>query len=395
MFLRELLQKRKIKSAERKNVPRFFLCAIRDLIFQMNEKVRVGIIGTGFARTVQIPAFQKIRNVEVVSVASAHAENAGRVAREFGIAHFTDDWRETVGREDVDLICITTPPVFHKEMTLLALAENKHVLCEKPMAMTADEAREMTQKAAEKNILALIDHELRFLNGRRKAREILQSGEIGKIRHAKYNFRAPHRGSPDSPWNWWSEISMGGGALGAIGSHVFDSLRWFTSAEIAQIFCQLQTHVKQRRDPKSSEIKRVTTDDEANLILRFADGEFCEDATANVSLSMVEYPSYQNRVEFFGTKGAIRVEYDGEFFIGKPDGETWNKVEFDLNEGLENARDTGWNNGFLTLASEIVRAIQNGETTVENAATFADGLQVQLLMDAARKSDELGAAVEL
>lgn len=361
----------------------------------MKEKVRIGIIGTGFAKTVQIPAFHQVEGAEIVSIASAHLENAEMTARDFGIAHFTDDWRETVENEAVDLICITTPPVFHKEMTLLALRSGKHVLCEKPMAMTADEAKEMLDAAAGKNVLALIDHELRFLNGRRKAKEILQSGEIGKIRHAKYNFRAPHRGSPESPWNWWSETSMGGGALGAIGSHAFDSLRWFTNAEIAQVFCQLQTHVKERIDKKSGEMKRVSTDDEANLILRFADGEFCEDATANVSLSMVEYPAYQNRIEFFGTKGAIRVEYDGEFFIGKPDSETWRKVEIDLNEGLENVRDTGWNNGFLSFAAEIIEAIQTGELTIENAATFADGYQIQLLMDAARKSNETGAIVKM
>lgn len=361
----------------------------------MKEKVRIGIIGTGFAKTVQIPAFHQIENVEIVSIASAHAENAEMTARDFGIAHYTGDWRETVENEAVDLICITTPPVFHKEMTLLALEHGKHVLCEKPMAMTADEAREMTEKAAGVNVLALIDHELRFLSGRRRAREILQSGEIGVIRHAKYNFRAPHRGSPDAPWNWWSDIKSGGGALGAIGSHVFDSLRWFTNSEIKQVFCQLQTHVKERRDKQSGEIKQVSTDDEANLILRFADNEFCEDATANLSLSMVEYPAYQNRVEFFGTKGAIRVEFDGETSIGKTDGETWHKVEIDLNESVEGVRNTGWNNGFLAFATEIVAAIREGKMTIENAATFADGYQVQLLMDAARKSNETGAIVKL
>ena len=361
----------------------------------MKEKIRIGIIGTGFAKTVQIPAFHQIDGAEIVSIASAHSENAEMTARDFGIAHFTGDWRETVINEAVDLICITTPPVFHREMTLLALEHGKHVLCEKPMAMNAAEAREMTEKAAEKNVLALIDHELRFLKGRRKAQEILQSGEIGKVRHAKYNFRAPHRGSPDSPWNWWSDINAGGGALGAIGSHVFDSLRWFTDSEIKQVFCQLQTHVKTRRDKESDEIKQVTTDDEANLILRFADGEFCEDATANLSLSMVEYPAYQNRVEFFGTKGAIRIEFDGETSIGKPDGETWNKIEFNADEGIEGVKNTGWNNGFLAFATEIIAAIREGKTTVENAATFADGYQVQVLMDAARKSNETGAIVKI
>lgn len=361
----------------------------------MNEKIRIGIIGTGFAKTVQIPAFQKISETEVVSVASAHLENAETVARKFNIRHFTGDWRETVAHPEVDLICITTPPVFHREMTLFALAQNKHVLCEKPMAMNAAEAREMLEAAEKKNLLTLIDHELRFLNGRRAARDVIRSGEIGKIRHAKYNFRAPHRGSSDLPWTWWSDAEAGGGALGAIGSHVFDSLIWFTDAEISDVFCQMNTHVKERWDEKSDKAKLVTTDDEANLILRFADNEFCEDATASVSTSMVEYPIYQNRVEVFGTKGAVRVEYDGEFFIGEAGKEAWRKVEIDLNESLENVRATGWNNGFLAFAAEIIESLQAGKTVVENAATFADGYKIQLLLDAARKSNETGAIVKL
>ena len=361
----------------------------------MKEKVLVGIIGTGFAKTVQIPAFQKCEGAEVVSVSSARLENAERVARNFDIAHFTDDWRKTIENERVDLVCITTPPVFHRAMTMFALEHGKHVLCEKPMAMNAAEAREMLAKSKEKNVLALIDHELRFLNGRREARRMIESGEIGKIRHAKYNFRAPHRGSADSPWNWWSDIDAGGGALGAIVSHVFDSLRWFTNAEISSVFCQLQTHVKKRTDAKSGEMREVTTDDEANLILRFADGELTEDATANISVSMVEYPIYQNRAEFFGTTGAIRVEYDGEFFVGKAGEETWRKVGVDLNEGIDGARATGWNNGFLAFAAEIVEALRTGKTIVENAATFEDGYKIQLLLDAARKSDETGVTVKL
>src|SRR5215207_688555 len=134
----------------------------------MKEKVGIGIIGTGFARRVQIPAFLACENARVVSVASGHAENAEAAAREFGIAHHTDDWRATVENEAVDLVCITTPPDTHLAMTLAAIGAGKHVLCEKPMAMTVREAQAMTDRAKEHGVLALIDHELRFLHGRRK-----------------------------------------------------------------------------------------------------------------------------------------------------------------------------------------------------------------------------------
>ncbi len=357
--------------------------------------MKIGIIGTGFARKVQIPAFLQCDGAEIVSVASGNIKNAENVAKEFNIEHFTDDWRETVKYKDVDLICITTPPDLHKEMTLFALERGKHILCEKPMAMNAAEAEAMTGKAKNSGVLALIDHELRFQKGRQKAREILRNGEIGKIINAKYNFRNASRGSLDVAWNWWADEKQGGGALGAIGSHIIDSFLWFLDADIASVFCRLKTHVKQRRDEKSGEMREVTTDDEASLILLFADGDLTEDATGIVSVSMVERPKYQNRIEFFGTEGAMRVGHCGEIWLATKDDKYWREVEVSFDKPLENVADTGFSRGFTSFAPKIIEAIRAGNIKIENAATFADGLKVQKVLDAARKSNETGAIVNL
>ena len=361
----------------------------------MKEKVGIGIIGTGFARRVQIPAFLACEKAHVVSVASGHLANAESTARECGIEHFTDDWRAVVENKEVDLICITTPPATHFEMTQAAIEAGKHVLCEKPMAMNVGQARAMTEKAKEKNILALIDHELRFLHGRRKAFEMLRGGVIGKIRHAKANFRAPHRGDANAAWNWWSDKTAGGGALGAIGSHIIDSLRWFLETEIAQVFCRLQTHIKQRKDSRTGEMREVTSDDEANLILHFSGGELTADATGQVSVSMTEYPKYQNRMEFFGEKGALRVEARGEVFLGLAGESDWAEIEIDLGRNVEGVPDTGFARGFMNFAPAIVEAILNGQTEIEQAATFEDGVKVQEVLDAAHESSETGCLVKI
>ena len=361
----------------------------------MREKVGIGIIGTGFARKVQIPCFLECEDTEIVSVSSGRLENAEATAKEFNISHWTDNWRETVSHTDVDLVCITTPPDMHREMTLFAIKNGKHILCEKPMAMSEREAIEMTEKAKEKGVLALIDHELRFQDGRQKAFEMLRRGDIGKIRHAKYNFRAPHRGDPDIAWNWWSDEAQGGGALGAVGSHVIDSFLWFLGTDISQVFCQLQTHIKQRRDEKSGEMREVTSDDEVNMILRFADGDLTEDATANVSISMTEYPNYHNYVELFGSKGAIRVEHRGEIFLAKAGENDWQKIEFGLGKAVEGVADTGFSRGFMEFAPKIVEAIREGKTEIEHAATFADGLKVQVVLDRAVESSKSGCAAQI
>lgn len=362
----------------------------------MNKKtVRIGIIGSGFARSTQIPGFLFCPNTEIVSIASRSLENAERTAKEFNILHFTDNWRETVERDDIDLISIVTPPIYHREMSLAALESGKAVLCEKPMAMNAAEAKEMLNKANEKGLLALVDHEMRFVNGKRLAQEMMRRGDIGKIRHAKYFFCNAMRGNADLPWTWWSDLEFGGGALGAIASHTIDSFRWFLDTEISSVFCQLNTHIKQRPFAAKAELKQVTSDDETLMILRFAENELTEDATASVSLSMVEAGNYRNTVEFFGTKGAIRIEDGGEIWLADITENIWKPVEIDLGEVAPQMKAGGWSRGFTNFAKDIVAAIQEGKIAVENAATFEDGYKVQIVLDAARESNENGAIVKI
>src|SRR5687767_4352475 len=180
----------------------------------MKDDVRIGIIGAGFARTTQIPGFKNCEVAQIVAIASAHRENAEQVAREFGIPKVEDDWRGVVARKDVDLVSIVTPVVTHCEMTLAALDAGKAVLCEKPMAMNADEARRMMERAKEKGLLALIDHELRFLPGRLAVAKLVRDGAVGRVWHARSSFSSGQRADLNRPWNWWSDVKQGGGALG-------------------------------------------------------------------------------------------------------------------------------------------------------------------------------------
>ena len=357
----------------------------------MSKRVGIGIIGTGFARRIQLPAFRACENAEIVSVASGSIENAESTAREFGIGHFTSDWHETVSHPDVDLVCITTPPKLHREMTLFALEHRKHILCEKPMAMNVSEAEHMTAAARNVGVLTIIDHELRFQPGRHKAFAMLRDGAIATIRHVKYLFQAAYRASPSVPWNWWSDIEEGGGALGAINSHIIDSFRWFLGAEVSSVFCQLQTDIKQRR--QGDEMRAVTSDDQANMLLRFADGELTDDATGLVSVSMTEGPIHRNRIEFHGTEGAMRIEDRGETFIARQGETDWTEIEIEPTEMAERMPETGFPIGFMHFARRIIDAISKGENTIEYAATFADGRAVQRVIDAARESDKAGRVI--
>ncbi|HXC71745.1 MAG TPA: Gfo/Idh/MocA family oxidoreductase [Pyrinomonadaceae bacterium] len=355
--------------------------------------VGIGIIGTGFARTTQIPGFRDCMGTKVVAIASRNRERAEAVAKEFGIEYVADNWQELVAHSDVDLVSVVTPPSTHMEITTAALDQRKAVLCEKPMALNAAEAATMVEKARAAGVLALIDHELRFLNSRRVMHGMLQTGAVGLVRHCNYVFRSDYRAIADRAWDWWSDETMGGGALGAIGSHVVDSFRWILSTEITKVLGMLSTHIKERRDRASGGMRTVTTDDEAKLLFHLADGPHTREATGAASISVVEQGKYENRLEIYGTKGALMVEETGELWISPTGSGVWRPVQVEQDHMAQGMREGSWSRGFTAFAVAICEAMRAGRTTVKDAATFEDGYQVQLVLDAIRASNESGCWV--
>jgi predicted dehydrogenase len=350
------------------------------------KTIGIGIVGAGFARTTQIPAFRNCKGARIVAITSRHRENAERVAKEFGIEHVANDWRELVCRDDVDLVSVVTPPSTHMEITLAALECRKAVLCEKPMAMNADEAKRMTDRAQQAGVLALIDHELRFLSNRRTMRAMLHQGEIGIVRHCNYVFRSDYRNL--GAWDWWSDESMGGGTLGAIGSHAIDSFRWILGTEVSQVCGMLSTHVDERPDKTSGTMRRVTTDDDVKMMFRFAESPLTKRTTGTASLSVVESGKHENRLEVYGSKGALMAEEGGELWHSPAGAGDWRPVRVDQDPIAPGMRDGSWARGFTAFSCAIVDALREGRKTVEGAATFEDGYRVQLVLDAARASNE-------
>jgi predicted dehydrogenase len=353
------------------------------------KTIGIGIVGAGFARTTQIPGFSNCKGARVVAITSRHREHAASVAEEFGIEHVASDWKDLVARDDVDLVSVVTPPATHMEITLAALERGKAVLCEKPMAMNAAEARRMTDRAREAQVLALIDHELRFLSSRRKMRAMLHSGAIGTVRHCNYVFRSDYRGVLGT-WDWWSDVTMGGGTLGAIGSHAVDSFRWLLDAEVSEVCCVLSTHFAERPDKTSGTMRRVTSDDTVRMLLRFAESPLTKGATGSASLSVVESGRLQNQLEVYGSSGALMVEETGELWHSPAGSGNWRRVDVEHDTVAPGMRDGSWSRGFTAFSCAIVEALKEGRTTVAGAATFEDGYRVQLVLDAARASNDSG-----
>src|SRR5438445_753213 len=145
--------------------------------------IRVGIIGAGFARRVQLPGLRLVPGVEVTAVASGHRANAEATAKEFGIRRVYDDGEQVARAPDVDLVIVSSTPDSHARFAIAALEAGKHVLCEKPTAVSATEAQRMLDASERRpRQIAWVDHEIRYEPNRRKARDLIRAGAIGEGR---------------------------------------------------------------------------------------------------------------------------------------------------------------------------------------------------------------------
>jgi predicted dehydrogenase len=305
-------------------------------------------------------------------------ESAAATAKEFDVPHAFDDWRAMLSSQEFDLVCIATPTDTHAEMALAALEAGAHVLCEKPTAMNAEEARAMRDRARELGRVAMMGHELRFNPNRIKLAELIRSGAIGEVRHA-------HISNIGSGWSnpagrpkgdWWSLAERGGGRLGANGSHQVDLLRWWFG-EVGSVVGLVKTFVADRVDPTTGEAWRATADDFVQMSMSL---EQCEHA--DVMMSAAARHGFDNLTRIFGSEGTLILDNsDEKLLVGRGSGAFEDLSVPDLNAGLPGIGGGIWNVSFVGLMRELTSASLEGRD-VGAGATFEDGYRNQLVLDA-------------
>ena len=344
--------------------------------------IRTAIIGASFAKAAYLPALATVEDVEVVAVASARLESAQSAAQAFGIPHAYDDWRAMLDAHPVDLVGIATPVVHHAPMTLAALDAGAHVICEKPMAMTSDEARQMLERAEALGRVHLIGHELRFNPNRRKIKRLIEEGAIGAVRHVNIVNISSAWGDPASrpQDDWWSLESMGGGRFGANGSHQIDLVR-FWLGDIGLIAGQVATMVPYRSGKDTGQPWTATADDQASFTAEMKNG-----AIVSVFMSGAARHTMGNQLQIFGSEGTLLLaDADEKLLLARAGEEFQDVSETDPNAGLPGIGKGIWNVSFVGLIHEATAAIREGRRPREGA-TFADGLKTQQAMDAVRRS---------
>lgn len=198
----------------------------------MQQSLRLAVIGAGWASELHLQAFASVPGVEAVAIASRTRSRAEEVAARYGIANVSTDAAQMLDEHSPDIVSIATPPDSHREYTLMAVERGCHVLCDKPLALTAGDAEDMLQAAEAAGVRHATGFIWRNDPGIRKLRALLAEGAIGKVTDIHCRSAV---GAPVLPMTWLYDRDAGGGALMQHGQHVIDRAVWVLGDEIADV----------------------------------------------------------------------------------------------------------------------------------------------------------------
>jgi predicted dehydrogenase len=239
----------------------------------------VGLIGTGFMGKAHALAYGAARavmgdvpGVRRVALAETPFEKAQAMAAQFGFDRATADWRDMLADPAIHIISITTPNGMHREMALAALAAGKHVWCEKPMALTLEDARQMEAAARASGLKTQLGYNYTANPAFTHARRLVASGEIGRVVHLRGWVDEDYQADPLLPWSWRATKKDAGlGALGDIGCHLI-SLLTELAGPLDSVLGDIDTAHKTRPLPDGSGVAAVENEDTATALLTFASG---------------------------------------------------------------------------------------------------------------------------
>jgi predicted dehydrogenase len=371
----------------------------------------VGLIGYAFMGAAHSLAWRAAPQVfdlplrpQLTVLAGRNAAAVTDAAGRLGWSATETDWRRVIERDDVDLVDVCTPGDTHAEIAIAALEAGKHVLCEKPLANSVAEAEAMTEaaeRAAARGLRSMVGFTYRRVPAIGLARQLVAEGRLGDIRHVRAQYLQDWIADPAAPMSWRLEKDKAGsGALGDIGAHIVDLAQYITGQTLTGVSAMLETFVTERPLPSAGAVLsgvagegmgQVTVDDAAVFLGRFTGG----------ALATFEATRYA-----LGRKNAIRIELNGsaaslafdfedmnvlQFFDGTEPGETAGFRRIIVTEPEHPymaawwppGHGLGYEHGFTHQVVDLVTAIGRGE---DPSPSFADGLQVQRVLDAVERS---------
>ncbi|MEJ1180433.1 MULTISPECIES: Gfo/Idh/MocA family protein [unclassified Pseudarthrobacter] len=333
--------------------------------------LRVGIVGLGFGVSHHLPAWMAA-GAEVVALCSARPGRGAEVAKAKGIAQGYDDWRVMYERADLDVVVVATRPDQHAEPVIAALERGLHVVCEKPMSASLDDAERMAAAAERAGGVSAIDFEFRLSGPRIALKRAVEAGRIGEVRSFQWNVRYSSVGRFESVPHGWLWEPAAGGLLLALGSHHFDTVRW-----IAGPFADDAAATRWAAVPRHSGIG-TGADDAFTLTAGLAGG-----GGASVSFTP-SHGFFESVAAVVGTEGTLLLD-DVAQTVELHDGSRLTTVFDDATEPAIGGPDD-----LVPRVARFARLFIDAVhgTRSPDLATFRDGVEIQYVLDRATSHTE-------
>ncbi|AOM84387.1 Gfo/Idh/MocA family protein [Salisediminibacterium beveridgei] len=339
------------------------------------KTIQAGIIGCGtIAKFRHLPEYDQEKGVTIKAVCDLNKERAEGYAKEFGATAYTD-FEKLLEDDEIDVVSICTPNALHAPMTIKALEKGKHVLCEKPMATGSEEAQAMIDAAKKAGKLLMIGHNQRYTPSAQKARELLQSGALGKVFSFRTTFGhdGPEGWSVEGKDTWFFNKDMAFiGALGDLGVHKTDMMRYVLDEEFTEAAAMVETLVK-----------KADVDDSAVCLLKSESG-----VIGTMTASWTYNAQEDNSTVIYGEKGMLRLEDDptDSVILQYATGE---KIKYELG-GIQTNDEDGQVNS--DVIHQFITAVREGKPSPISGEEGKKSLEVIL---AALESNQTKSIVKI
>ena len=374
----------------------------------------IGMVGYGFIGKVHTISYLNLpyyyspmpARLKMVGVASVPVKDAEEGVQQAGFEFATDNWRDLLARDDIDIIEVCTPNFLHKEIIIESLRAGKHVNCEKPLAMDLAEAKEIVEEAdAHPHLVAQVTFEYRYQPAMMRARRLIEEGLLGRVYSARVVYLHSGNADPNRPLYWKIQKKFcGGGSLYDLSSHVVDITR-FLLGDFKKVFTRLEIFTKKRPIPgKPGEFGEVDVDDLALMMFELENG--CIGTLEGSKVATGANDEY--RIEIHGEKGALRFNSMQPNFLevfdnrdpGEPIGgrrgftaiETVQRYPRPATQFPGPKFAVGWIRYHAGNAFDFVTNIVEGKRPL---ADMHSGYKVQEVLEAGNISNEKGTWVEL
>jgi len=366
------------------------------------RRLRTAVIGTGFMGRVHLEALRRMEFVDVAAIAGRELAPAERLGAGYGVETVVDDYRQLLEDATIDAVHIRTPNATHYQMAKNALLAGKHVLCEKPLSVSVEEAQELVTLAQKNSLRNCVCHNLRYYPMVQQIRRMREDGDLGDVLVVQGTYSQDWL-LYETDWNWRIDAKAGGAlrAMGDIGSHWFDMAEHLTGLRVRSLCADLQTFHSIRKRPKQNaetfggkllaaddvEDTPVQTEDFGAVLFRMGEGTRGAMTASQVSAGRKNHLS----VEIYGTKSSVswNQERPDELWIGQRNSpiQTIIKDPSLLKRAaasyadLPGGHSEGYDDTFKQIFRRFYASIAEPESPLEYPQ-MADGLRQMKIMEA-------------